>query len=365
LKKIVRNAVRKDLEKLIGQHHLIVRRGKDLVGIPITRIDLPRFIHGINSSGGVGQGPGEEGDVIGSDPDDGIGQAGDQPGEHLFEAELTTDELAEMLGEYLQLPHIVPKGRRNIAAEKDRYYGLRYVGPAGLRDDDKTFKKMLKRSMQTMSVDNLEEFDFLDPLERTMQIIPDDQRFRSWKTEQVFFASAVVYYMMDVSGSMTSVQKDIVRTMCFWIDTWLKKNFPGLEVHYIIHDAVAHEVDEETFYHTLESGGTKISSAYGLCDRLIELLPGGSVDWNIYAFHFSDGDNMDDDNGRCLSLLRDVLLQKCNQFSYVQVESQHGSGAFKKILEKSFGQHPKVISTVVRSRSGIVQAIKDLFVKGN
>jgi uncharacterized sporulation protein YeaH/YhbH (DUF444 family) len=67
---------------------------------------------------------------------------------------------------------------------------------------------------------------------------------------------------MDVSGSMTDEQKEIVRTEAFWIDTWLSSQYDGIETRYIIHDAVAKEVDEQTFYHTRESGGTRISSAY-------------------------------------------------------------------------------------------------------
>ena len=68
--------------------------------------------------------------------------------------------------------------------------------------------------------------------------------------------------MMDVSGSMTDEQKEIVRIEAFWIDTWIKAHYQGVETVYIIHDAAAQEVDEHTFYHTRESGGTKISSAY-------------------------------------------------------------------------------------------------------
>ena len=77
--------------------------------------------------------------------------------------------------------------------------------------------------------------------------IPDDKRYRSWSTVQQPEANAVVIYMMDVSGSMTDEQKEIVRTEAFWIDTWLTSQYDGIEVRYIIHDAVAKEVDEEHF----------------------------------------------------------------------------------------------------------------------
>ena len=76
--------------------------------------------------------------------------------------------------------------------------------------------------------------------------------------------------MMDVSGSMGDEQKEIVRIESFWIDAWLKKQYKGLETRYIIHDAVAREVDRDTFFRTRESGGTMISSAYKLAAQIID-----------------------------------------------------------------------------------------------
>ena len=92
-------------------------------------------------------------------------------------------------------------------------------------------------------------------------------------------ASPCIIYMMDVSGSMTDEQKEIVRIEAFWIDTWIKAHYQGVETVYIIHDAVAQEVDEHTFYHTRESGGTKISSAYELANKIIDAaLPADRVE---------------------------------------------------------------------------------------
>src|SRR4030095_2532800 len=96
-----------------------------------------------------------------------------------------------------------------------------------------------------------------------------DKQYRSWKEVRLPQAVAVIIYMMDVSGSMTDEQKEIVRIEAFWIDTWIKPHDQGVETADIIHDAAAQEVDEHTFYHTRESGGTKISSAYLLCDKII------------------------------------------------------------------------------------------------
>src|SRR4029450_7174367 len=91
-----------------------------------------------------------------------------------------------------------------------------------------------------------------------------------WKETPKPESVAAIIYMMDVSGSMTDEEKEIVRIEAFWIDTWIKAHYKGVETAYIIHDAVAHEVDEHTFYHTRESGGTKISRAYEMAHKKLD-----------------------------------------------------------------------------------------------
>ena len=95
-------------------------------------------------------------------------------------------------------------------------------------------------------------------------IIPQkkDIRYRSWKEVKSPQSNAVIVFMMDVSGSMGEEQKELVRLESFWIDTWLRKNYEGIESRYIVHDVSAKEVDKHTFYHLREDGGTKISSAF-------------------------------------------------------------------------------------------------------
>ena len=165
-----------------------------------------------------------------------------------------------------------------------------------------------------------------------MYPIAEDKRYRSWTNIYEPQANAVIIYMMDVSGSMTDDQKQIVRTASFWIDTWLRNEYKGLQRRYIIHDAAAREVDEQTFYHTRESGGTRISSAYRVAaDMLRASFP--PAQWNVYFFQFSDGDNWGEDNSLSLGLLRNELLPHCNLFCYGQVESPYGSGEYIRSLE--------------------------------
>src|SRR5205809_2656606 len=122
-----------------------------------------------------------------------------------------------------------------------------------------------------------------DPARPMVVPIREDKQYRSWKEVLKPESVAVIIYMMDVSGSMTDEQKEIVRIEAFWIDTWIKAHYQGIETAYIIHDAAAQEVDEHTFYHTRESGGTKISSAYELCDKIVDTRYPPDQ-WNIYAF---------------------------------------------------------------------------------
>src|SRR3954465_958785 len=276
-RKLVRGKVKSNLQKYISRGEMIGKKGKDLVSIPLPQIDVPQFRYGQKGAGGVGSGPGQPGQPLG--PPQGQPQpgAGDQPGGHILEVELTMEEMAQILGEELALPRIEPRGKKNIVTTKDKYTGIRQAGPESLRHFKRTFKRALKRMISSQAY---------NPVEPMVVPIREDKQYRSWKEVHQPQSVAVIIYMMDVSGSMTDEQKEIVRIEAFWIDTWIKAHYKGVETAYIIHDAAAHEVDEYTFYHTRESGGTKISSAYELCEKLIGTRYPPDQ-WNIYAFHFS------------------------------------------------------------------------------
>jgi hypothetical protein len=162
---------------------------------------------------------------------------------------------------------------------------------------------------------------------------------------------------------MTDDQKEIVRIESFWIDTWIKAHYKGVQRIYIIHDAVAAEVDEHTFYHTRESGGTKISSAYELADKIIDQRHPPS-EWNVYAFHFSDGDNWGDDNKRCLEILNERLLPKVNLFGYGQVESPYGSGEFLEHVKELTEKKDNVVVSRIPDKEAILGSIKEFLGTG-
>src|SRR3954469_15475860 len=356
---IVKGRIKQDLKKYVTHGEMIGRKGKDMVTIPIPQIEIPRFRFGDREQGGTGQGDGKPGDPVGQgDQQEGPGQgeAGDKPGEHLLGVALTLQELAEILGEQLELPKSEPRGHKTVKAKTEKYTGIASQGPDSLRHFKRTFKETLRRQIAS---------GVYNPDDPIIVPIKKDMRFRSWKTDVRHENNAVIVYMMDVSGSMGDEQKEIVRTEAFWIDTWLRSQYKGIETRYIIHDATAREVDEDTFFRTRESGGTLISSAYKLCEKIIETDYSPS-EWNIYPFHFSDGDNWSGEDTRlCLELLEKTLLHMCNVFCYGQVESRYGSGQFYKDLKEHFGSdHDSVILSKIENKEGILQSIKDFLGKG-
>ena len=356
-RQIVKGAIRKDLKKYISHTELIGKKGKNIVSIPVPQIEIPRFRYGRRQTGGVGQGKGDPGTPIGADPNDGqsAGQAGNSPGDHILEAEITLEELVSILADELELPRIEPKGKSTVVAEKTKYSSIRHVGPESLKHFKRTYREALKRQI------SLNSYDFKNP-----SIIPirHDKRYRAWKEVPLPETNAVVFYIMDVSGSMGTEQKEIVRTESFWINTWLKANYKGVTTRYIVHDAAAHEVDEKTFFNLRESGGTVISSAYKLVSKIVRAKY-NPEEWNVYFFQFSDGDNWgESDSETCISILKEELLPVANLFAYGQVWSAYGSGQFIEYLRDAFEDEEKVITSEIDNKEGIYDSIKVFLGKG-
>jgi hypothetical protein len=354
-REIVRGRIREDLRRYLSTGELIGRAGDHAVSIPLPQIELPRFSFGPNPKGGAG-GEGEKGAPGDAEAAEGEGSgAGEHAGQHILEVEVDLDELAQMLGDELKLPNIEPRGKRQIAYQGGRYNGLRVAGPDSLRWFRWTYRNALKRTVAS---------GLWDPAEPRVIPVREDFRFRVKKSCPEPDSSAVVFHMMDVSGSMGREQKEVVRIKAFWIDTWLRSQYKNLDVVYVVHDAVAKLVDQHTFFHLRESGGTKISSAYELCLKLIQerYRP---EDWNIYPFHYSDGDNWSArDTEHCVSMLRDELLPRVNQFCYGQVKSAHGSGQFKKDLDGALGDEALLVTASVNDRADIPEAIRAFLGRG-
>jgi uncharacterized sporulation protein YeaH/YhbH (DUF444 family) len=244
---------------------------------------------------------------------------------------------------------------RHLPESRDRYTGIRGTGPESLRHVKRTFRRALKRQLASGTY---------DPRNPVIIPIKEDKVYKSWKPSVEPRANAAVFYMMDVSGSMGDEQKEIVRIESFWIDTWLRHQYKDVEFRYIVHDAVAREVDRDTFFHLRESGGTKISSAYTLLNKMLEEeYP--IAEWNLYAFHFSDGDNWGSgDTEVCLELLDQRLLPVVNLFAYGQVESPYGSGQFLKDLASRFKDSENLVLSDIPNKDRIYDSIKEMLGRG-
>jgi uncharacterized protein len=345
---IVRGVIKKEFRKYLTQGELIGRQGKHIVSIPLPQVEIPRLRFAQKEAGGVGQGEGEEGEPV-------DGQAGTEPGQHILEVEVALDELAAILGEELELPRVQPRGRRTVPVEKAKYSSIRRVGPESLRHFKRTFREALKRQVASGIYE----------AERPLIVpIREDRRYRSWHVRQVPESNAVIVLCMDVSGSMGDQQKEMVRVASFWIDTWLRSQYKNLDNVYVVHEAFAKEVDSHTFYHLRESGGTRISAAYELIDSILESrFPPDS--WNTYLFHFSDGENGDSrDTETCMEILRDRLLPKLNLFCFGQVRSSYGGGRFKTDIEEAFPGDETIVTSEIRDKDEIYDAIKRFLGKG-
>jgi hypothetical protein len=357
-RQIVRGTIRKDLRRFLSRDELIGREGKRAVSIPVHDIDIPTFRYGDNSAG-VGMGEGGEGQGVPGSGDKNAG--GDSEGRHIVEVDVPIEDLADILAEELRLPRIQPRGAAQVQTVRNKFTGIREVGPASLRHFKRSFREALKRQIA------MGDYNPDDPV-----IVPikEDMRYRSFEQVRKPQSSAAIVYMMDVSGSMGQEQKELVRLEAFWIDTWLRRNYEGIESRYIVHDVRAAEVDRKTFFTLREDGGTRISSAFTCCKELLERAYDPSA-WNVYCFHFSDGDNSSEaDNKTCVELLRDHLIPRSNMFGYCQVASAYGSGHFLNVLREAFpngeaDEHgPRLITSRLTGKNDIYDSLKALFTPG-
>lgn len=367
LQEKIKEKLKKNLKQYVTDESFVGRQGRKLIRVPIYGLRLPRFMVDPSKRGGVGQGDGEEGEPLPGQgqPQPGKpgkgGKAGNDPGEHTIEVDVNLDDMLDLMSEMLELPNIQEKGKtKRIISQRIHYNNLRKTGPEATLDIRRTLKNSIIRSIMEGGYNP--EKDEQIPI----NIIKDDKRHKVWEVEEQRSASAVIIAMMDVSGSMGDEQKDIVRTEMFWLESWLKRQYDDLEIVYIIHDTQAQIVEQEVFYRVSEGGGTNISSAYGLCAKLIkEHFP--PQEWNIYPFHFSDGDNWSsEDDELCVKFLRQDILPYCNQFSYAQVKSRWGSGKFKDTLLKLLGDEERLnlVISLIEDKDGILASIREFLQKG-
>lgn len=348
----VKEAIRGHLGDIISEEAIISANGDKIVKIPIRGLELPGFRYNKGKSSHVGQGTGDShiGDIVGVPGPVESGErpgAGEEPGIDYYEAEITIDELANLVFEDLGLPNLTKKPGEEITDPEIVFDGRSKTGSLSRLNRKQTIIANIKRhAIQGEKP----KFDGLKP---------DDLRYKAWREEERRITNAVVFAMRDVSGSMGEFEKYISRSFYFWMVRFLRQKYQDVKTVFITHHAEAKEVPEKDFFTLGESGGTKVSSAYKLALGIIGERYNPER-WNIYSFHFSDGDNWGDlDNRLCLSYV-EQLLKVSQMVGYGEIqEIPHGystlMSAFSNIKDEKFR------SIVIMDKAGVYPALRTFF----
>lgn len=353
----VKDAIKNNLPDLISEESIVTSDGKDIIKIPIRSLDEYKIRYNHEKSKHVGQGDGDSkvGDVIARDQSKGSGSgtgkdqtAGDQPGTDYYEAEVSIANIEEVLFNELELPNLQEKDQSEIKTSKIEFNDVRKKGLMGNIDKKRTILSALKRNAT-------------DGKPKIAPILDDDLRFKTWNDVIKYESNAVVLAMMDTSGSMGNFEKYMSRSFFFWMTRFLRTKYEHVEIAFIAHHTKAKVVTEEEFFSKGESGGTICSSAYEKALELIKEKYSPSR-YNIYPFHFSDGDNLTSDNPNCLKLV-DELIKVANMFGYGEVNAYRRYSTLMSAYRRI--DHPKFRHYILKEKQDVYHALKSFFRKTN
>lgn len=360
-KERVKEAIRKNLGSIVSNEAIILSDGKRTVKVPIRSLDEYKFRFDHRKRKHVGQGDGKTkvGDVIAresqpaSGPGQGAGPAGQGAGAEYYEAEVNIDELAALIFEDLQLPFLEEKAKKAVQSKTTRFDEIRRTGVFSNLDKRRMILENIKRNAREQQ------------RARFGNVRKEDLRFKTWEEDHRYESNAVVMALMDVSGSMGEFKKYIARSFFFWMVRFLRTKYDNVDIVFISHHTEAKEVTEEQFFTQGESGGTVVSSAYQLALDIIKtrFRP---QDWNIYPFHFSDGDNYYSDNEEAVRLA-DELIATCNLFGYGEIGEEgtsgyrRSSGALLSIFSDRLKRKERFIGVRIDDKEDVYPALKQFF----
>lgn len=349
----VQEAIKQNLPDLVSDESIVLSDGRRTIKVPIKSLDESHFIYNYNKKQHVGQGDGDSqvGDVLGVDPQaakgPGKGQdAGDQPGEDVVDTEISIDQLEDMLFEELELPNLEQKQKDQLQTKEIVFHDIRKKGIMSNIDKKRTLIENLRRNANAGKAG-------------IGGISPDDLRYKTWNEIVKPQSNAVILALMDTSGSMGSFEKYCARSFFFWMTRFLRRKYEHVEIVFIAHHTEAKEVTEEEFFNRGESGGTICSSAY---QKAIEVIDSRypTSNWNIYPFHFSDGDNLTSDNERCVKLIGQ-LMERSNMFGYGEVNQYNRSSTLMSAYKHI--NHKKFMYSVIKEKGEVYKALKTFFSK--
>ena len=347
--------IRKAVADAINKRGLKDLDGGEKIGIPGKDIDEPQFEHG---HGGVWEAvrPGNDrfnsGDQVdrpkgGGGGGGGKGKAGNE-GESLddFVFTLTKDEFLDIFFDEMALPNLVKQQLAQIEQYKRTRAGFVQTGvptnvnltrtmrgAAGRRvaiggpyaSQLRALEKELAELLETLPEDDPEVERVrkeITKLRAKIEAIPFvdtfDLRFNNRVKTPKPSTQAVMFCLLDVSGSMDEGRKNVAKRFFMLLYLFLNRNYEHIEVVFIRHHTVATEVNEDDFFTSRESGGTVVSSALTLMHEII-VARYPSTTWNIYGAQASDGDNWHDDSPRCRDILQNQILDLTQYFAYIEI----------------------------------------------
>lgn len=374
--------------------------GED-VSIPTRDIKEPMFHQG---KGGVRERvhPGNDqfirGDKI-DRPKGGQGSGGSGEGEASADGEgsddfvfqISKDEYLDILFEDLALPNLKKNQVNKITEWKTHRAGFQTSGvpsnisvvrslqqslarrtamTAGKRRLMSELEEELERIQRSEPPQIMEEMRIKQEIEELRNKIDSvpfidtfDLRFKNYEKRPIPSSQAVMFCLMDVSGSMDQATKDIAKRFYVLLYLFLTRTYENVEVVFIRHHTQAKEVNEHDFFYSQETGGTIVSSALKLMHEIIEArYPLG--EWNIYGAQASDGDNWADDSPRCKELLSNKPLPYCQYYAYIEITRRSHQTLWHE-YEKLQASFDNFAMKNIRSVEDIFPVFRELFQKEN
>ena len=362
-KQKIEKAIKDGIYDIVAEESIIGQDGKKKIRIPVRGIKEYRFVYGDNENNKrVGSAPGADirkwqkiGD--GKKEASAAPGAGNEPGEECYDVEITLEELAHYLFDDLKLPDLEKKSLKKVVDEKIKRKGYRTEGIKPRLDKKKSAINRIKRKKAT-------ERHGVKSEDEPFAFHENDLVYRHYKPMKKECANAVIFFVMDISGSMSKEKKFIARSFYFLLYHFVRSKYEHTEIIFVAHDTRAYEVAEEQFFTRGESGGTTVSSAL---DLVLEITnkrfhPNS---WNIYCFQCSDGDNWPEDTEKTL-IAAEKIRDVSQLFGYCEItpEGNSGGGWFEearlsKVYKTLAGRKFKIVD--VSSKSDIWPAFKRLF----
>lgn len=323
----IEKAIKESIKDVVAEESIIGQSGKKKIRIPVKGIKEHRFVYGNNEENKrVGSAQGKEvspGQRIGhrrkvKSEGEGDGKAGNKPGEEMYEIEMSLEELAGYLFSDLELPELEKKSFKFTTQEKMKRKGKRPYGIRPRLSKKETIKQKIKRKKAAIKAGSFdpesgERFTFHE----------SDLRYKHIAPVKKENTAAVVFFVMDVSGSMTKSKKFLARSFFFLLYQFLNHKYSSIDVVFISHTADAKEVNEDQFFTQVPNGGTLVSTGLKKVEEIIEKRYHPN-NWNIYTFYCGDGDNWSIDNEEAIEAFK--RLKEINQamcYTEIGTESQY------------------------------------------